>query len=370
MHRRHPDDQSEEVVNESADRPVHELLPRQVCNRLVLVVDEDLRRHQHKAEAVHARRGHEEKVGVPTFVAVVYQGVASIAEDAGGQYQAQPFHRNAVEVVSLFSVHLGHQRRNRHDSEELAPLHLHGALHLPDINKNTNEAGDQHQEVGRLVPEVEQEQDLHKDADDDALHRDVLVERLRVAVLEELHIVLERQKLEKHVQDGNYQSDNKQVRVGIGKEVAHLQHLLAVLTPNLCILLQTPLHVLLESPPGNAHQLELHLGLPDVSASVVELHQLVVRQPEFIHEQRGRPRAAGPRRRVSRVVEDQAHLHHRDASSNVRPLVSKTWLRLLWALRARQKAILQSHLRRRHRLDEPALGPDHPARFLMQHLGA
>merc|ERR1719215_1749766 len=68
MHGRHPDDHRKQVVNKCADGPVDELPPRQIRNRLVFVIDKNLRRHQHEAKTVHARRRHKQEVGVPTPV--------------------------------------------------------------------------------------------------------------------------------------------------------------------------------------------------------------------------------------------------------------------------------------------------------------
>eukprot|EP00428_Durinskia_dybowskii_P059497 CAMPEP_0170337238 /NCGR_PEP_ID=MMETSP0116_2-20130129/69665_1 /TAXON_ID=400756 /ORGANISM="Durinskia baltica, Strain CSIRO CS-38" /LENGTH=146 /DNA_ID=CAMNT_0010590633 /DNA_START=117 /DNA_END=555 /DNA_ORIENTATION=+ len=102
-----------------------------------------------------------------------------------------------------------------------------------------------------LVPQIHREEDLHHDAHDDAVHRHVLVQRFRIDALEELDVVLECEELEQDFQQRGDQRCSQEVRMCVGEEVAHLQHLLAVLAEHLRGLLQAGLHVVLEAPPGD-----------------------------------------------------------------------------------------------------------------------
>ena len=65
MHRRHLDDESEQVVNERVERLIHECPPRHVRDRLELVVNEELRRHHDEAEHVDAADDRAKHPRVP-----------------------------------------------------------------------------------------------------------------------------------------------------------------------------------------------------------------------------------------------------------------------------------------------------------------
>ena len=78
----HLDDEREEVVHEGIERLVHKCLPRHMSCRLELVVDEELRRHQHEAERVDEIDGRAEEPRVPRLVRVVRERVGGVPEHA------------------------------------------------------------------------------------------------------------------------------------------------------------------------------------------------------------------------------------------------------------------------------------------------
>lgn len=69
VHRRHPDHKSEEVVDDRVEAAVAQEAPRQVRHALELVVDVQLRRHQHEPERVHERLASCTQGGGGDFVA-------------------------------------------------------------------------------------------------------------------------------------------------------------------------------------------------------------------------------------------------------------------------------------------------------------
>ena len=83
VHGWHLNDESEEVVDERVQGTIDEFFPRQIRDRLVLVIDKDLRCHQDEAETVHARRYERQTIGVPPSVAVDQKRVDSISSRQG-----------------------------------------------------------------------------------------------------------------------------------------------------------------------------------------------------------------------------------------------------------------------------------------------
>mmetsp|Transcript_44969 Transcript_44969/g.89013 ORF Transcript_44969/g.89013 Transcript_44969/m.89013 type:complete len:260 (+) Transcript_44969:256-1035(+) len=259
MHSGHPDDQGEQVIDKRANGPINKLPPRQVGNSFVFVVNEHLRCHQDETQAVNAGGGNRKKVRPPAAVAVDNEGVDCISYDAWRKNQSEPLHSNRIKVVFFLKFHLGLEYQHWDDTCEKNPSKLHGALHLPNIDQNADNAGNQNQDVGALIPQVHQEDDLHEDAYHYALNRHVLVQHCGVTALPKLNIVLESQELEDHVQHGYYQSHNQQVRICVGKQVSHLQLLLTILTEQFCVVRHGILHMQLKTPPRCRHEVEVYL---------------------------------------------------------------------------------------------------------------
>ncbi len=75
MYSRHFDDEAEEVVDEGVEGLVRQHSPRQVRDRLELVVEVELRAHQNESEHIHATHQTANNPAIPAFVVVVYQRV-------------------------------------------------------------------------------------------------------------------------------------------------------------------------------------------------------------------------------------------------------------------------------------------------------
>jgi hypothetical protein len=65
MQCRHFDDEGEKVIDKRIQRLVHESSPRHVRHRFQFVVDEELRRHGHKAKRVDESHGRSQQPRVP-----------------------------------------------------------------------------------------------------------------------------------------------------------------------------------------------------------------------------------------------------------------------------------------------------------------
>ncbi len=184
----------EEVVDEGVEGLVGEGAPGEVGHRFEAVVDDQLREHGEEAKGVDAVHRRLQRPGGPGAVGGVGDGVGG----AGGQQrredvQREEAHRRGVEIRGP-ALQLGHRGgRAPVEGEPAGPLQAEHFEQFPQLDNGSHGGGDQHQEAGLAVVEVEGDDGAGGEAEGDRTGRDALH---RGAAPPELNVILEGEKVE------------------------------------------------------------------------------------------------------------------------------------------------------------------------------
>ena len=136
-------------------------------HRLELVVQVQLRAHEHEAEGVDSPNQGGQDPGVPGAVRLVLQSVERVAADAGEQTQAQVLHRRRVMLVRLgvgvacLVLELEPEGQQRRGARRLALQgDVHGLRELPELDRDADGRRGEHDERGVVVEQVEEDDRL------------------------------------------------------------------------------------------------------------------------------------------------------------------------------------------------------------------
>mmetsp|Transcript_44748 Transcript_44748/g.140315 ORF Transcript_44748/g.140315 Transcript_44748/m.140315 type:complete len:251 (-) Transcript_44748:1141-1893(-) len=215
VHRGHLDDEREEIVDEGVDEAVAEEPPRELRHALQPVVDDELRAHEGKPEAIHRGRQGAQDPRIPVDVALQDQAPQRHARHQRHHQESQRAPRLAVDLLGklrpihslfvrplvplggLLSLCLEAEEPDLREATRRVEGEPRGALHLPRLDRHAHGGGPQHEQARALVLEEHQDDELEQHLHGHGARGQALE---RLVVLPEVHVASERQELEEQVQ--------------------------------------------------------------------------------------------------------------------------------------------------------------------------